>query len=120
MILFTVSGLRPKTPVAERIATLCVLPVLLAGVLGAPSKQELLTEYLRNLLVQSAAQEGQSAMHSADIYNSVRFLWLVFPRLILVSSLLLGLDYIVSFHHCCAACLKNTRIWFSESYGKWL
>ncbi|XP_024983065.1 lisH domain and HEAT repeat-containing protein KIAA1468 homolog isoform X2 [Cynara cardunculus var. scolymus] len=69
-----VQGLRPKTTVAERIATLCVLPILLAGVLGAPSKQELLTEYLRNLLVQSAAQEGQSAMHSADIYNAVRFL----------------------------------------------
>ncbi|KAJ9562345.1 hypothetical protein OSB04_007505, partial [Centaurea solstitialis] len=71
-----VETLRPKNAVAERIATLCVLPILLAGVLGAPSKQELLTEYLRNLLVQSAMQEGQSAMHCADIYNSVRFLWL--------------------------------------------
>nr|GEV83754.1 lisH domain and HEAT repeat-containing protein KIAA1468 homolog [Tanacetum cinerariifolium] len=69
-----VKALRPKKAVDERIATLCVLPVLLAGVFGSPSKHEVLTEYLRNLLVQSIEQEGQSAMHCADVYNSVRFL----------------------------------------------
>ncbi|GKE29368.1 lisH domain and HEAT repeat-containing protein KIAA1468 [Tanacetum coccineum] len=51
---------------------LCVLSVLFAGVFGSPSKHEVLTEYLRNLLVQSTKQEGQSAMHCADVYNSVR------------------------------------------------
>lgn len=70
-----------------RIATLCVLPVLLAGVLGFPNKHELLTEYLRNLLIQSADKTTQSAIHSADVYNSVRFLWCVF-----LHFLLLGLD----------------------------
>lgn len=69
-----VKALRPKLAVDERIAMLCVLPVLLAGVLGSPRKHEVLTEYLRNLLVQSAELEGQSAMHSADVHNSVRFL----------------------------------------------
>ncbi|KAI8018471.1 RAB11-binding protein RELCH [Camellia lanceoleosa] len=69
-----IRGLRPRTGVAERLATLCVLPLLLAGVLGSPSKQEQLTEYLRNLLVQSAVQEGQPMKHHAEIVNSVRFL----------------------------------------------
>ncbi|KAI3785242.1 hypothetical protein L1987_44357 [Smallanthus sonchifolius] len=69
-----VKALRPKIAVDERIATLCVLPLLLAGVLGSPSKHEVLTEYLRNLLVQSAELEGPSAMQSVDVYNSVRFL----------------------------------------------
>ncbi|GKB79550.1 armadillo-like helical domain-containing protein, partial [Tanacetum coccineum] len=41
-------------------------------VFGSPSKHEVLTKYLRNLLVQSTKQEGQSAMHCADVYNSVR------------------------------------------------
>ncbi|XP_071710205.1 uncharacterized protein [Rutidosis leptorrhynchoides] len=71
-----VKALKPKIAVDERIAILCVLPVLLSGVLGSSSKHEVLTEYLRNLLVQSAELDGQSAMHNADVYNSVRFLCL--------------------------------------------
>ncbi|KAK3036549.1 hypothetical protein RJ639_030990 [Escallonia herrerae] len=69
-----IRGLRPKTVVAERLATMCVLPLLLAGVLGSPGKHEYLTEYLRNLLLQSTFQEDQPAKHNAEIYNSVRFL----------------------------------------------
>ncbi|KAK2986773.1 hypothetical protein RJ640_010998 [Escallonia rubra] len=69
-----IRGLRPKTVVAERLATMCVLPLLLAGVLGSPGKHEHLTEYLRNLLLQSTFQEDQPAKHNAEIYNSVRFL----------------------------------------------
>ncbi|KAK9048949.1 hypothetical protein SSX86_032086 [Deinandra increscens subsp. villosa] len=71
-----VKALRPKIAVDKRIATLCVLPLLLAGVLGSPSKHEVLTEYLRNLLVPSAELEGQSAMPNVDVYNSVRYLCL--------------------------------------------
>ncbi|KAK3004409.1 hypothetical protein RJ639_018785, partial [Escallonia herrerae] len=74
-----IRGLRPKTAVAERLATMCVLPLLLAGVLGSPGKHEHLTEYLRNLLLQSTFHEDQPAKHNAEIYNSIRFLWLV-PR----------------------------------------
>lgn len=69
-----IRGLRPKMAVTERLATLCVLPLLLAGVFGSRSKQEELTEYLRNLLVQSAEQEAQPAKNNAAIFNSVRFL----------------------------------------------
>ncbi|KAL2499450.1 HEAT repeat-containing protein [Abeliophyllum distichum] len=67
-----IRGLRPQTLVAERLASMCVLPLLLAGVLGHPSKHEQLTKYLRNLLVQSSGQEGQPAKH--EIVNSVRFI----------------------------------------------
>lgn len=69
-----INGLRPKNAVAGRLAILCVLPILLAGVLGYSSKHKQLTEYLRNILVRGAAQKGQLASHHAEIFNSVRFL----------------------------------------------
>ncbi|KAL6960962.1 hypothetical protein U1Q18_038727 [Sarracenia purpurea var. burkii] len=67
-------GLKPKTAVAERLAAMCVLPLLLAGVLGSRSKHEQLTEYLRNMLVQHAVQDGQPRKRHAEIINPVRFL----------------------------------------------
>ncbi|XP_055803010.1 uncharacterized protein LOC129872157 [Solanum dulcamara] len=67
-----IRGLKPKTAVAERIAAICVLPLLLAGVLGSPRKHELLTEYLRNLLIQTSGQESQTVKR--EIFFSVRFL----------------------------------------------
>ncbi|CAK9150667.1 unnamed protein product [Ilex paraguariensis] len=69
-----IRGLRPRTAVAERLATMCVLPLLLAGVLGSPSKHDQLTEYLKKLLGQSVVQEGQPAKFNAEIFNSIRFL----------------------------------------------
>ncbi|KAJ9173040.1 hypothetical protein P3X46_016216 [Hevea brasiliensis] len=69
-----IKGLRPKTVVAERLATMCVLPLLLAGVLGAPSKHEQLAAYLRKLLVDSSLKENQSTKHTVEIVNAVRFL----------------------------------------------
>lgn len=69
-----IRGLRPKTAVAERLAAMCVLPLLLAGVLGSPSKQKQLADYLSNLLFQSAVQEGQPSKYHAEIVNPVRFL----------------------------------------------
>ncbi|KAL7615723.1 hypothetical protein Lser_V15G04159 [Lactuca serriola] len=65
---------RPIIAMYARIATLCVLPFLLAGALGFHNKHELLTECLRNLLIQIAEKTTQLAIHSADVYNSVRFL----------------------------------------------
>ncbi|KAL3813274.1 hypothetical protein ACJIZ3_014542 [Penstemon smallii] len=65
-------GLRPQTAMAQTLATMCVLPLLLAGVLGHASKRDYLTEYLRNLLIQSSGQDGQPANH--EIVNSVRFI----------------------------------------------
>ncbi|KAL3525488.1 hypothetical protein ACH5RR_013860 [Cinchona calisaya] len=67
-----IRGLRPKTTVAERLATMGVLPLLLTGVLGSRSKHDHLTEYLRNLLFQSSEGEIQPA--KPELVNSVRFL----------------------------------------------
>ncbi|XP_057947736.1 uncharacterized protein LOC131143450 [Malania oleifera] len=74
LIFFLIAGLRPKTAVAERISSMCVLPLLLSGVLGTSSKHEQLVEYLRKLLVQGAVMESQSTKHKAEIFNAVRFL----------------------------------------------
>ncbi|XP_026386971.1 RAB11-binding protein RELCH homolog [Papaver somniferum] len=69
-----IKGLRPKSAVDEKLATMCVLPLLLAGILGAPSRHEQLAEYLRKLLVQSTAREGRSVNRTAEIIDAVRFL----------------------------------------------
>ncbi|KAM2013823.1 hypothetical protein TB1_024874 [Malus domestica] len=67
-----IKGLRPRTAVAKRLATMCVLPLLLAGVLGGPSKHEQLAEYLRKLLVEGVP--NQSMKCNAEIVDAVRFL----------------------------------------------
>lgn len=59
----------------ERLATMCVMPLLFAGVFGAPSKHEQLAEYLNRLLVQDTSNESQRC--HAEIVNAVRFLWFV-------------------------------------------
>ncbi|GAV85558.1 hypothetical protein CFOL_v3_28994 [Cephalotus follicularis] len=69
-----IKGLRPRTAVAERLATMCVLPILLAGVLGAPSKHEQLADYLRKLLIEGPTKENQSAKRNGEIFDAVRFL----------------------------------------------
>ncbi|XP_065848417.1 uncharacterized protein [Euphorbia lathyris] len=69
-----IKGLRPKTAVDERLATRCILPLLLAGVLGIPSKREQLTTYLRKLLVEGTLKENQSTKHNLDAIDAVRFL----------------------------------------------
>ncbi|KAK4426625.1 RAB11-binding protein RELCH [Sesamum alatum] len=67
-----IRGLRPHTETVRRLATMCVLPLLLAGVLGHRSKHEYLTEYLKNRLIQSSRQDDQPA--KLDIIHAVRFL----------------------------------------------
>ncbi|KAM5558021.1 RAB11-binding protein RELCH [Rosa sericea] len=67
-----IEGLMPRTAVAKRLATMCILPLLLAGVLGAPSKHEQLVEYLRKLLVEGVG--NQSTKCNAEIIDAVRFL----------------------------------------------
>lgn len=69
-----IKGLKPRTAVANRLATLCILPLLLAGVLGAPSKREELTIFLRQLLVESKTKENQSSKHNNEVLDAVRFL----------------------------------------------
>ncbi|KAK1320907.1 hypothetical protein QJS10_CPA03g00594 [Acorus calamus] len=70
-----IKGLRPKTALGERLAIMCVLPLLLAGLLGTHSKKEQLAEYLRRLLVENTAkQDSWSVCHTAELINAVRFL----------------------------------------------
>ncbi|KAK6927916.1 hypothetical protein RJ641_006507 [Dillenia turbinata] len=69
-----IKGLHPKSAFAEKLATMCVLPLLLAGILGAPCRHEQLAEYFRKILVQRYAMDDQSAVCSSEIANGVRFL----------------------------------------------
>lgn len=72
------TGLRPKTALAEKLAIMCVLPLLLAGILGAPSRHDKLADYLRKLLLQNTLRDGSwSTYRTAEIIDAVRFLWLV-------------------------------------------
>lgn len=68
-----IKGLRPRTSVAEKLATICVLPILLAGVLAAPSKHGQLAEYLRKLLVEGSTEESRPTRRN-EIVNAIRFL----------------------------------------------
>ncbi|KAJ1442565.1 LIS1-like proteiny motif [Sesbania bispinosa] len=69
-----IKGLRPRSVVAEKLSTLCVLPLLLAGILGAPGKRKQLTEYLRKLLLEDNSKENLSTKHTSEITNAVRFI----------------------------------------------
>ncbi|VAH60789.1 unnamed protein product [Triticum turgidum subsp. durum] len=69
-----VRGFRPKTSVAEKIAIICVLPLLLSGILGSPSSRQQLEEYLRKLLIQNTKDGSFSMHHTAEIIDAIRFL----------------------------------------------
>ncbi|KAK9111100.1 hypothetical protein Scep_018619 [Stephania cephalantha] len=70
----TIRGLRPRTAVAEKLSIMCILPLLLAGILGASSRNDLLADYLRKLLVQGSTKESWPADCSTETINAVRFL----------------------------------------------
>jgi hypothetical protein len=72
-------GLRPRSAVSERLATSCVLPLLLAGVLGAPGKRKELADYSRKLLFEDNSKENRPAKHTLEIINAIRFIWFVYP-----------------------------------------
>lgn len=69
-----VRGLRPKTSIAEKLAIICVLPLLLSGILGSPSSRQQLEEYLRILLIQNTKDGSFSMRHTTEIIDAVRFL----------------------------------------------
>ncbi|KAK3164450.1 hypothetical protein QOZ80_1AG0018680 [Eleusine coracana subsp. coracana] len=71
-----VRGLRPKTSTSEKLAILCVFPLLLSGILGSPSSRQQLEEYLRKVLIQNTKDGSFSMHHTIEIINSVRFLCL--------------------------------------------
>lgn len=67
-----IRDLRPDNVVSAKLATMGVLPLLLAGVLGSPCKHEHLSKYLKFLLFQNIGEEIQPA--KSELVNSVRFL----------------------------------------------
>lgn len=69
-----VRGLRPKTSIAEKLAIICVFPLLLSGILGSPSSCQQLEEYLRKVLIQNTKDGSFSMHHTAEIIDAVRFL----------------------------------------------
>ncbi|AQK91697.1 HEAT repeat-containing protein [Zea mays] len=69
-----VRGLRPKTSTAEKLAIMCVFPLLLSGILGSPSSRQQLEEYLRKVLIQNTKDGSFSMHHTTEIINAVRFL----------------------------------------------
>lgn len=71
-----VRGLRPKTSTAEKLAIMCVFPLLLSGILGSPSSRQQLEEYLRKVLIQNTKDGSFSMHHTTEIINAVRFLCL--------------------------------------------
>ncbi|KAI5073490.1 hypothetical protein GOP47_0011503 [Adiantum capillus-veneris] len=74
-LISRVKALRPRTGTDERLATLCVLPLLLAGVLGVPSMQEHLPLYLKSLVLQQSAKHGAlTPAHTPELIDAIRFL----------------------------------------------
>ncbi|GAU45831.1 hypothetical protein TSUD_115190 [Trifolium subterraneum] len=69
-----IKDLRPRSSVSERLATSCVLPLLLAGVLGAPGKRKELADYSRKLLLEDNSKENRPAKHTLEIINAIRFI----------------------------------------------
>ncbi|KAI4346926.1 hypothetical protein L6164_007789 [Bauhinia variegata] len=69
-----IRGLRPRSALAERLSTMCVLPLLLVGVLGVPGKKQQLTQYLKKLLLEDIDKENQPTKHNNEIIDAVRFI----------------------------------------------
>ncbi|KAK7272935.1 hypothetical protein RIF29_13979 [Crotalaria pallida] len=69
-----IRGLRPRFAVADRLSAMCVLPLLLAGVLGSPGKHQQLAGYLRKLLLEDSSMENPSTKHTPEIINAIHFI----------------------------------------------
>lgn len=82
-----ITGLKPRTSMAEKLATMCVLPLLLGGVLASPHKHEKLADYLRKLLIGGSMEESKPTKRN-EIFNAIRFLWLVYQHHFRTSYLL--------------------------------
>ena len=70
-----ITGLRPKTLTAEKLAIMCVFPLLLSGILGSPTSRQQLEEYLRKVLIKNTKDGSFSMHHTTEIINAVQFLW---------------------------------------------
>jgi len=67
--------LKPRTTVAERMAVMCVLPLILAGILGFHGRQAQLAEYLRSLILRNTLKHGAwTSSHTSELIDAVHFL----------------------------------------------
>lgn len=71
------AGMKPVTQTEEQLVVMGVLPLLLAGVLSAPTvPHDILQLYLKDLVLQSTAKYGAwRPSHTQDLIDAVRFLW---------------------------------------------
>ncbi|XP_058737574.1 uncharacterized protein LOC131609798 [Vicia villosa] len=69
-----IKGLKPRSAIADRLSTMCVLPLLLAGVLSAPGKHGQLEGYLKKLLLEDSSMQNRSTKHTPEIINAIRFI----------------------------------------------
>lgn len=71
-----IEELQPIGVAGERLARMCVLPLLFTGVLGAPGMREsMLGEYLRELVLSTCLRSGPwNDRESPDLIDAVRFL----------------------------------------------
>ncbi|CAI7879351.1 unnamed protein product [Closterium sp. NIES-54] len=77
-IASSIEVLRPAGPPLERLSRMCVLPLLLAGVLGSPNMREgYLFKYLREWVISTCARSGAwSPASTPELIDAVRFLCL--------------------------------------------
>ena len=61
----------------DRLSRTCILPLLLAGVLGSPNMKEgYLFKYLREWVISTCARAGAwSQASTPEHLDNVRFLW---------------------------------------------
>ncbi|KAG0631806.1 hypothetical protein M758_1G280600 [Ceratodon purpureus] len=71
-----IKGFKPRTLVEEQLAVICILPLLLVGVLGAPGMEKgQLATYLRDLILKSTMKIGAwTSSRTPELIDSVRFL----------------------------------------------
>ncbi|KAJ7523832.1 hypothetical protein O6H91_18G064200 [Diphasiastrum complanatum] len=67
---------KPTTTTGERLAYMCVMPLLLAGVLGANDAHKgALAQYLKDLVLETTIRFGSwTPSHSPELLEAIRFL----------------------------------------------
>lgn len=85
-----IKELKPRTVVEEQLAIMCVLPLLLVGVLGAPEMENgQLALYLRELILKSTMKIGAwNSIRTPEYISSVRFLCMFDQHLALIVGVL--------------------------------
>ncbi|GBG63021.1 hypothetical protein CBR_g34722 [Chara braunii] len=70
-----IQSLKPSTSAGVKLASVCVLPLLLAGVLGSPlMERKYLASFLRDLVLNSSLKNGAwTSSHTPELINAFSF-----------------------------------------------